>query len=147
MVHIELCAKYRDAGIALCGAKKLVESSGGSPLASPYSPELRLREKDVDFSLDAVGGVPRRGRGCINAFDVHAQRPTIHPPSRPFRLLAVRRGGASEGHGVLWRHKHGMPAVAITDTGNLFGALEFSDAMMDKGIQPIVGMSIKVDFA
>ena len=42
--------------------------------------------------------------------------------------------------------KHGMPAVAITDTGNLFGALEFSDAMMDKGIQPIIGMSIKVDF-
>jgi DNA polymerase III subunit alpha len=43
--------------------------------------------------------------------------------------------------------KHGMPAVAITDTGNLFGALEFSDAMMEKSIQPIVGMSIKVDFA
>jgi DNA polymerase III subunit alpha len=43
--------------------------------------------------------------------------------------------------------KNGMPAVAITDTGNLFGALEFSDAMMDKHIQPIVGMSIKVDFA
>jgi DNA polymerase III subunit alpha len=42
--------------------------------------------------------------------------------------------------------KHGMPAVAITDTGNLFGALEFSDAMMEKAIQPIVGMSIKVDF-
>ena len=32
-----------------------------------------------------------------------------------------------------------MPAVAITDTGNLFGALEFSEAMWDKGIQPIVG--------
>ena len=33
----------------------------------------------------------------------------------------------------------GMPAVAITDTGNLFGALEFSEAMADKGIQPIIG--------
>ena len=32
-----------------------------------------------------------------------------------------------------------MPAVAITDTGNLFGALEFSDAMAEKGIQPILG--------
>ena len=38
-----------------------------------------------------------------------------------------------------------MPAVAITDTGNLFGALEFSDAMADKGIQPIVGCTLKVD--
>ena len=43
--------------------------------------------------------------------------------------------------------KNAMPAVAITDTGNLFGALEFSDAMIEKGIQPIIGMSLKVDFA
>ncbi len=43
--------------------------------------------------------------------------------------------------------KHDMPAVAITDTGNLFGALEFSDAMMEKGIQPIVGTALKVDFS
>jgi DNA polymerase III subunit alpha len=41
--------------------------------------------------------------------------------------------------------KNEMPAVAITDTGNLFGALEFSDAMMEKGIQPIVGTALKVD--
>jgi DNA polymerase III subunit alpha len=41
----------------------------------------------------------------------------------------------------------GMPAVAITDTGNLFGALEFSDAMADKGVQPIIGCTIKVDMA
>ncbi|MCB1381226.1 MAG: PHP domain-containing protein, partial [Alphaproteobacteria bacterium] len=39
----------------------------------------------------------------------------------------------------------GMPAVAITDTGNLFGALEFSDAMADKGIQPIIGCTLRVD--
>jgi DNA polymerase III subunit alpha len=43
--------------------------------------------------------------------------------------------------------KHDMPAVAITDTGNLFGALEFSDAMMEKGIQPIIGTALKVDLA
>jgi len=41
----------------------------------------------------------------------------------------------------------GMPAVAITDTGNLFGALEFSDAMAEKGIQPIIGCTLKVDLA
>ncbi len=40
-----------------------------------------------------------------------------------------------------------MPAVAITDTGNLFGALEFSDAMWDKGIQPIIGCTLRVDLA
>ena len=38
-----------------------------------------------------------------------------------------------------------MPAVAITDTGNLFGALEFSEAIWDKGIQPIIGCTLRVD--
>src|ERR1700689_1578595 len=35
-----------------------------------------------------------------------------------------------------------MPAVAITDTGNLFGALEFSQACIAKGIQPIIGCQL-----
>jgi DNA polymerase-3 subunit alpha len=42
--------------------------------------------------------------------------------------------------------EHAMPAVALTDTGNLFGALEFSEAMAEKGIQPIVGTALAVDF-
>ncbi|MCK4860982.1 MAG: PHP domain-containing protein, partial [Rhodobacteraceae bacterium] len=32
-----------------------------------------------------------------------------------------------------------MPAVAVTDSGNLFGALEFSETASKAGIQPIVG--------
>ncbi len=40
----------------------------------------------------------------------------------------------------------GMPALAITDSGNLFGALEFSEALSDKGIQPIIGCALRVDF-
>jgi DNA polymerase-3 subunit alpha len=35
-----------------------------------------------------------------------------------------------------------MPAVAITDSNNLFGALEFSQAMAAAGIQPIIGCQI-----
>ncbi|MGQ9366035.1 DNA polymerase III subunit alpha [Azospirillum sp. A39] len=35
--------------------------------------------------------------------------------------------------------KQGMPAVAVTDTGNLFGALEFALAAGDAGVQPIIG--------
>ncbi len=35
--------------------------------------------------------------------------------------------------------KNGMPAVAITDTGNLFGTLEFAEAAVAAGVQPIVG--------
>src|SRR5580700_1061196 len=35
-----------------------------------------------------------------------------------------------------------MPAVAISDSGNLFGALEFSTACAEAGIQPIIGCEI-----
>ena len=40
--------------------------------------------------------------------------------------------------------KNDMPAVAITDRCNLYGALEFSQACKDAGIQPIIGAAIPV---
>ncbi len=36
----------------------------------------------------------------------------------------------------------GMPAVALTDTANLFGALEFAQGCTAKGIQPIMGCQL-----
>jgi DNA polymerase-3 subunit alpha len=39
-----------------------------------------------------------------------------------------------------------QPALALTDTDNLFGALEFSDKLASAGIQPIVGCALAVDF-
>jgi DNA polymerase-3 subunit alpha len=40
--------------------------------------------------------------------------------------------------------KFRMPSVAITDTGNLFGALEFSTTCADSGVQPIIGCQLAV---
>ena len=40
--------------------------------------------------------------------------------------------------------KASMPAVGIADTGNLFGALEFSVSCADAGIQPIVGCQVAI---
>ncbi|HEY9567395.1 MAG TPA: DNA polymerase III subunit alpha [Thalassobaculum sp.] len=37
-----------------------------------------------------------------------------------------------------------MPAVAMTDSGNMFGALEFAVAAAAEGVQPIVGVQIKI---
>ncbi|MBY0332109.1 MAG: DNA polymerase III subunit alpha [Acetobacteraceae bacterium] len=36
----------------------------------------------------------------------------------------------------------GMPAVALTDSANLFGALEFAQAAASKGVQPIMGCQL-----
>ncbi len=37
-----------------------------------------------------------------------------------------------------------MPAVAVTDTNNMFGALEFSLSVVEKGVQPIIGCQLSV---
>ncbi|UWP95822.1 DNA polymerase III subunit alpha [Aliiroseovarius crassostreae] len=38
----------------------------------------------------------------------------------------------------------GMPAVAVTDTNNMFAALEFSETAAGAGIQPIIGCQVDV---
>ncbi len=40
--------------------------------------------------------------------------------------------------------KYSMPAVGITDTGNMFGALEFTTACADAGVQPIIGVQLHI---
>jgi DNA polymerase III subunit alpha len=39
-----------------------------------------------------------------------------------------------------------QPALALTDTDNMFGALEFSEKLAGVGIQPLVGCALAVDF-
>jgi len=40
-----------------------------------------------------------------------------------------------------------QPALAITDTNNLFAALEFAEKAAKYGVQPITGIQLSVDFA
>ncbi len=39
-----------------------------------------------------------------------------------------------------------QPALALTDSDNMFGALEFSEKLASSGIQPIVGCCFSIDF-
>lgn len=40
--------------------------------------------------------------------------------------------------------QHGMPALGLTDHNNLFGALEYSEAAVAAGVQPIIGCALEV---
>ena len=40
--------------------------------------------------------------------------------------------------------ENNQPAIAITDTSNLFGAFEFSEKLFSSGVQPIIGMQVNV---
>ena len=37
-----------------------------------------------------------------------------------------------------------MPAIALTDNNNLFGALEFAIECSENGVQPIIGLTINI---
>ncbi|MCP5038904.1 MAG: DNA polymerase III subunit alpha [Rhodobacteraceae bacterium] len=39
-----------------------------------------------------------------------------------------------------------MPAVALTDTNNMFAALEFSEKMAGEGVQPIIGCQVDLTY-
>jgi len=50
--------------------------------------------------------------------------------------------GKIVGHAV----KDHAPAIAIADTNNLFGALEFAQKAIKEGVQPIIGCQVDVAF-
>ncbi len=53
-------------------------------------------------------------------------------------------GAARLGPMVAEAAKHGMPAIAVTDHGNTFGAFEFYKAAKDAGVKPIIGIEAYV---
>ena len=72
---------------------------------------------------------------------------------QPFLHLRVRSAySLLEGAITIPRIAHlatsnRMPAIALTDTNNLFGALEFSEAIWAAGAQPIVGCTLSIVMA
>lgn len=43
-----------------------------------------------------------------------------------------------------WAEQQQMPAIGVTDIGNLYGALELSEALANVGVQPVMGLNLKV---
>ncbi len=69
--------------------------------------------------------------------------PFVHLRSRsPYSLL---EGAMQISDMAEYCSKWNMPALVITDTNSLCGALEFSTKCVDKGIQPIIGLTLSID--
>jgi DNA polymerase-3 subunit alpha len=60
--------------------------------------------------------------------------------------FSLREGALTIAKLIQFAKADEQPALAITDTNNLFGALEFSEKLAKEGIQPIVGAHLMVDF-
>jgi DNA polymerase-3 subunit alpha len=74
-------------------------------------------------------------------------------PSHPFVHLRVHsaysllEGALTIQKLVALAAEERMPALALTDTNNLFGALEFSEYAAAAKIQPIIGCTLSLSFA
>ena len=60
--------------------------------------------------------------------------------------FSLREGALSLKKLIALARQDAQPALAVTDTNNLFGALEFSEKAAEAGLQPIPGIQIAVDF-
>ncbi|MBM3533711.1 MAG: DNA polymerase III subunit alpha [Alphaproteobacteria bacterium] len=63
---------------------------------------------------------------------------------RVHSAYSLSEGAIKLGDLVKLCKAHGMPAAAVTDTGNLFGALEFASYAAEAGVQPIIGCLLGV---
>ena len=60
--------------------------------------------------------------------------------------FSLREGALALGKLIDLAVRDGQPALAVTDTNNLFAALEFSEKAAKAGVQPIPGVQLCVDF-
>ncbi len=83
---------------------------------------------------------------------VSTDRASDHAADLPFVHLHVHssysllEGALTVARLAELAKKDRQPALALTDTDNMFGALEFSEKMAGAGIQPIVGCALGIDF-
>ncbi|MEW9808473.1 DNA polymerase III subunit alpha [Mesorhizobium sp. ZMM04-5] len=74
-----------------------------------------------------------------------AQRPFVH--LRVHSAYSLLEGALPLQTIVSQAAGDAAPAVAVTDTNNLFGALEFAQKAVKDGVQPIVGCQLDTAFA
>ena len=59
---------------------------------------------------------------------------------------SLREGAIPIGKLITFASADAQPALAVTDTNNLFGALEFSEKVAKAGLQPIIGIQLDIGF-
>ncbi|MBA3834967.1 MAG: DNA polymerase III subunit alpha, partial [Sphingomonas sp.] len=65
-------------------------------------------------------------------------------PLRVFSCFTILEGAMEPKAIAAQAEKLGFPAVALTDRNGLYAAMPFTDACIEKGVQPVIGTSIAV---
>ena len=75
---------------------------------------------------------------------MHAEPGFVHLHTHT--AFSLREGALTLTRLLELAEKDAQPALAVTDTNNLFGALEFSEKAAKAGLQAIPGLQLSVDF-
>jgi DNA polymerase III subunit alpha len=104
-------------------------------IAAPGRDRLEKSLVESPVQTRAGAGVPESVIDAVGFVHLH-----VHSS------FSLREGALTIGKLSKLASADQMPALAITDTNNLFGALEFSEKIAKEGIQPIVGVHVVLDF-
>lgn len=137
---LEVSAQRQDARSRLALViDELRRSRGQSVILRGH--DLRLRDAPRE-SLADVGKLHERPRRSLPILI----RPKVasYVPLRCHSHYSFLDSTLSPTAIVQLAKQHGLPAVALTDTGNLHGVVEFVQAAQSMGIKPIIGAELRV---
>ena len=123
---------------------RAVSGGAGYHRRQTHDPAATSPSRCAGSSLSAPGGGEGWGEvGRVADFACAGQRSrggwreTLMPADfvhlRAHSAYSLSAGAIKVKELVGLAKKHGMPALALTDAGNLFGALEFAQAATDSG--------------
>jgi DNA-directed DNA polymerase III PolC len=101
--------------------------------------DFRLREAPKEALSDSKNQPipPVKKRKCNPVADTYV-------PLRCHSYYSFLDSTLSPTDIVLLAKQHDLPAVALTDTGNLHGVVEFVQAAQEHGIKPIIGAELRL---
>src|ERR1035437_3522801 len=108
--------------------------------------DLRLRDTPRDLETQiAERGVRKESLSRLTSAATGIRKITSHVPLRVHSYYTFLDSTLSPAAIVNLAKQHGMSAIALTDIGNLHGAVEFAQAAERAGIKPIFGAELQVN--
>ncbi|HEX5400309.1 MAG TPA: DNA polymerase III subunit alpha [Verrucomicrobiae bacterium] len=137
---LEVSAQRKDAQSRLAVViDELRRSRGHSVILRGHDLRLKLPPVDTATVLARQASIPQRLK-----FVAVRREVSDYVPLRVHSHYSFLDSTLSPTAIVESAKRHGLPAVALTDTGNLHGAVEFVQAARQHGIKPILGAELRV---
>jgi DNA polymerase-3 subunit alpha len=136
---LEVSARRQDACSRVAAViDELRKARGHSVILRGHDFLLRNGPRELLAKLDVAA--PKRSKLQI----ISRQRATSYVPLRCHSYYSFLDSTLSPAAIVQLARQNELPAVALTDTGNLHGVVEFVQAAQAAGIKPVIGAELRI---